>query len=71
MKHATLRFYAELNDFLPACKAMVSFAYAFDVSGAVKDVIESCGSRSISRTASGTATGSASIPYSSPSTSRL
>ncbi len=43
MKHAEFRFYAELNDFLPAEKRFTSFDYRFLVSPAVKDAIESLG----------------------------
>ncbi len=38
---ATLRFYAELNDFLPGDSTTI--VHRFDVPGSVKDVIESCG----------------------------
>ena len=43
MKHATFRFYAELNDFLPPDKKMVSFDCPFELSRSVKDMIESLG----------------------------
>ncbi len=43
MKTAYLRFYAELNDFLPVDKRQRSFAYQFSLSPSVKDVVESCG----------------------------
>jgi len=43
MLSATLRFYAELNDFLPAGRRMKAFPYRFHVPGTVKDVIESMG----------------------------
>ncbi|MGK9369397.1 Mut7-C RNAse domain-containing protein [Melioribacter sp. Ez-97] len=43
MKSATLRFYEELNDFLPPAKRKVPFQYRFYGSPSVKDVIESCG----------------------------
>ena len=43
VKHATFRFYAELNDFLPAAKKMVSFDYPFELSRSVKDMIEAAG----------------------------
>ena len=43
MKHAAFRFYAELNDFLPPDRRMVSFDHPFLVSGAVKDMIEALG----------------------------
>lgn len=43
MKRAYVRFYAELNDFLPPARKGQEFGYAFDVSGSVKDMIESLG----------------------------
>jgi uncharacterized protein with PIN domain len=43
MKQADIRFYAELNDFLPLGKRNRRTAYEFEVSGAVKDVIEALG----------------------------
>lgn len=43
MKQAFVRFYAQLNDFLPPEKRMRTTAYHFDVSGSVKDMIESLG----------------------------
>ncbi len=43
MKHAAFRFYAELNDFLPPDRKMVSLDYPFLVSGSVKDMIEAFG----------------------------
>ncbi len=43
MKRAYFRFYAELNDFLPPLNRMATFAYGFEVSGSVKDVIETLG----------------------------
>jgi uncharacterized protein with PIN domain len=43
MKQAFVRFYAQLNDFLPPEKKMRTTAYLFDVSGSVKDMIESLG----------------------------
>lgn len=43
MKQAFVRFYAQLNDFLPPEKRMRTTAYLFDVSGSVKDMIESLG----------------------------
>lgn len=43
MKTAFLRFYAELNDFLPRERRMVSFPYRFCVPAPVRDVIESAG----------------------------
>lgn len=42
-KTATLRFYAELKDFLPGDRRSGLVARHFDVPGGVKDVIESCG----------------------------
>ncbi len=41
MKEAHVRFYAELNDFLPPESRMRDTIYSFEVSGSVKDVIES------------------------------
>jgi len=43
MKQARLRFYAQLNDFLPPPQRMQTVTHTFDVSGSVKDVIESLG----------------------------
>lgn len=43
MKKAYIRFYAELNDVLPPSRKQKATSYAFDVSGSVKDVIESMG----------------------------
>lgn len=43
MKKAYVRFYAELNDFLPPSRKGQTSGYAFDVSGSVKDMIESMG----------------------------
>lgn len=43
MKEANVRFYAELNDFLPPERRMRNSIYSFEVSGSVKDVIESIG----------------------------
>jgi len=43
MKTAFLRFYAELNDFLPRERRMVSTPYRFHVPAPVRDVIESAG----------------------------
>lgn len=42
-KTATLRFYAELKDFLPGDQQSGLVTRRFDVPGSVKDVIESCG----------------------------
>jgi uncharacterized protein len=41
--HATLRFYAELNDFLSRRRRFVAFEHEFAASPPVKDVIEGCG----------------------------
>jgi uncharacterized protein with PIN domain len=38
-----IRFYAELNDFLPGARRQVTFAHAFKNRPAVRDVIESLG----------------------------
>jgi uncharacterized protein with PIN domain len=43
MKRAYVRFYAQLNDFLPPSQKQKTARYAFDVSGSVKDIIESMG----------------------------
>lgn len=43
MKHAYFRFYAELNDFLPADKHFTTFAHLFNGAASVKDRIESIG----------------------------
>ena len=43
MKQARVRFYGELNDFLPAGKRGIPIDYFFDVSGSVKDLIEALG----------------------------
>ena len=43
MKQAGVRFYAQLNDFLPPEKRARTITYSFDVSGSVKDMIESLG----------------------------
>jgi len=43
MRTATVRFYGPLNDFLPASRRQVPFAYAFDGGPAVKDAIEALG----------------------------
>jgi uncharacterized protein with PIN domain len=42
-KTAQFRFYEELNDFLPAEKNKITFAYGFDGTPAVKDAIEALG----------------------------
>ena len=41
--YITIRFYEELNDFLPMAKRKASFKHHFKQAGAVKDVIESRG----------------------------
>jgi len=43
MKQASVRFYAELNDFLVPSSRMQTLTYSFDVGGSVKDMIESLG----------------------------
>lgn len=43
MKDIEVRFYAELNDFLPAERRQVAFRYAFEGTPAVKDTIEAIG----------------------------
>ena len=43
MRHATFRFYGELNDFLPAGLRQRAIRRAFDGPASVKDLIESCG----------------------------
>ncbi|MEN8113025.1 MAG: Mut7-C RNAse domain-containing protein [Actinomycetota bacterium] len=43
MRHATLRFYAELKDFLPKDLQSGTVTRRFDVPGSVKDMIEACG----------------------------
>jgi uncharacterized protein with PIN domain len=43
MKQAFVRFYAQLNDFLPPERRMQDIEYAFTVCGSVKDMIESLG----------------------------
>jgi uncharacterized protein with PIN domain len=42
-KHAELRFYAELRDFLSADRRSGLVTRTFDVAGSVKDMIEACG----------------------------
>ncbi len=42
-RRAYLRFYAELNDFLPADKRATTIEREFDVSPSVKDIIEAAG----------------------------
>jgi len=41
--YITIRFYEELNDFLPMAKRKASFKHRFKQAGAVKDIIESLG----------------------------
>jgi uncharacterized protein with PIN domain/sulfur carrier protein ThiS len=43
MKQAFFRFYAELNDFLPAERRMVTFVYPFSGRQTVKHLIEAAG----------------------------
>ncbi len=43
MAHATLRFYEELNDFLPPAQRNVAFTHAFNRRTSVKDMIEALG----------------------------
>ncbi len=43
MQQALFRFYAELNDFLPAERRQRIFPCSFELSGSVKDMIESLG----------------------------
>ena len=43
MKRAGVRFYAQLNDFLPPERRTRTITCTFDVSGSVKDMIESLG----------------------------
>jgi uncharacterized protein with PIN domain/molybdopterin converting factor small subunit len=43
MKQASLRFYAELNDFLPSERRMRHFSCSFHVGPSVRDLIESVG----------------------------
>jgi uncharacterized protein with PIN domain len=43
MRQASLRFYAELKDFLPKDAQAGELTRSFDVPGSVKDMIESCG----------------------------
>ena len=43
MRHAELRFYEELNDFLPPEKHKRSFAYTFEGTPSIKDAIEAIG----------------------------
>jgi len=43
MSHATFRFYAELNDFLPPARRQKGFEHSFSGRVSVKDMIESLG----------------------------
>jgi uncharacterized protein len=43
MSRAYFRFYAELNDFLPPGRKMVTFAHIFEARASVKDMIEALG----------------------------
>jgi len=43
MKHAHFRFYAELNDFLPAAKRQVGFVHSFEGRVSIKHLIEALG----------------------------
>ncbi len=43
MRHATFRFYAELNDFLTPARRFTPFVHNFELPGSVKDMIESLG----------------------------
>ena len=43
MAQANFRVYAELNDFLPASKRLVSFAHSFEGRSSIKDMLESQG----------------------------
>lgn len=43
MNSITIRFYAELNDFLPPDKKQVAFKYYFTDKTLIKDLIESLG----------------------------
>ena len=43
MKQLSIRFYAELNDFLPPERRMIPFEWLFHVGPPVRDVIESLG----------------------------
>ena len=42
-RHAELRFYAELRDFLSSDRRSGPVTRSFDVAGSVKDMIEACG----------------------------
>lgn len=43
MAHATLRFYAELNDFLPAARRQRAFEVEFAAPAPVRHLVENCG----------------------------
>jgi uncharacterized protein with PIN domain len=43
MSEAKVRFYAELNDFLPPARRQVAFEHPFNAQPAIKDVIEAIG----------------------------
>jgi|YNPNPStandDraft_1061719.scaffolds.fasta_scaffold07435_3 uncharacterized protein with PIN domain len=43
LQQAYFRFYAELNDFLPPERRMVTFCHTFEMPTAVKDMIEALG----------------------------
>lgn len=43
IRHATFRFYAELNDFLPPPRRSIAFTHDFELPASVKDMIESMG----------------------------
>jgi uncharacterized protein len=43
MNRAYFRFYAELNDFLPPGRKMLTFAHSFEGRASVKDMIEALG----------------------------
>ncbi|MGD2059985.1 MAG: Mut7-C RNAse domain-containing protein [Acidimicrobiia bacterium] len=43
IRQASLRFYAELKDFLPECQRRGEVVRTFEVPGSVKDLIEACG----------------------------
>ena len=43
IRHATFRFYAELNDLLPPARRFVAFTHEFELPASVKDMIESMG----------------------------
>jgi hypothetical protein len=44
-RHAVLRCYAELNDFLQPARRLTAFMHRFELSASVKDMIESVGVR--------------------------